>query len=251
MEIGNSLSNPQTWVRAKELFGSAMAAYGHAYSLADASVGDDVAGLLQNWGAGLSSLAVHTLDPEEALLAHEQAMEKLRNAAKLRPTDSSIFIAIGEACCAHVDRVQVAVSLKLLATAIEEGFGTALRIDSACLDSVLGRAEAHLAAGRINASAGMDFDAQNHHNLSLNYYLNALQILKADTRNGCKLKFEEQCNVLYNIACVAALCNKESIAAEALTLLVQVGGLSPSDLADDSDFQNLRPKEWFVSLQKH
>lgn len=250
MLVESSLPQFQAWIKMKELYTSAMEAYGRACSLADANVGDDLAGLLQNWGASLSSLAEHTPDPQEALVAHEQAMEKLRMAAKFRPTDVTILIAIGEACCTRAEQLAPTQGLELLATAVEEGFRVALKIDAACLDALLGKAEAHLAAGKIAGAMGMELVAQSHFIESVSSYLSALQILKADARNECKLKFEEQCNVLYNLACVAGLCSKESVAAEALTLLALVGGLSPSDLAGDSDLECLRTKEWFLSLQK-
>ncbi|KAI5061297.1 hypothetical protein GOP47_0023802 [Adiantum capillus-veneris] len=250
MLIESSLPEAQPWSKAKEFYSRAMSAYGHACSLADTNKGDDLAGLLQNWGASLSSLAQHTPDSQEALLAHDQAMEKLRNAAKFRPTDVTIFIAIGEACSAYAERIPQAQALELLATSVDEGFGVALKIDANCMDAILGEAESHLAAGKLARIIGMESAAKNHYGRSLNSYLRALQMLRADEKNECKLKFEEQCNVLYNLACVAALCSQESVAAEALTLLARVGGFSPSDLAEDADLQTLQTKEWFVSLRK-
>lgn len=70
----------------------------------------------------------------------------------------------------------------------------------------------------------------------------------ADVENGSKLKFEEQCSVLFNLACAAALCNQESVVAEALTLLVRVSGISTSDLSEDPDLQSFRTKDWFLAL---
>ncbi|MCO5592519.1 hypothetical protein L7F22_046522 [Adiantum nelumboides] len=249
MLVNSSLSQSQAWSKAKELYTSAMAAYGHACSLADANRGDDLAGLLQNWGASLSSLAEHTPDSQEALLAYNQAIEKLRSAAKFRPTDVTIFIAIGEACCARAERIPQPHALELLATAVEEGFGVALQIDATCLDAMLGKAESQLAAGKLAHTVGMELACENVYARSFKSYLSALQMLKADAKNECKLNFEEQCNVLYNLACVAALCNEESVAAETLTLLARVGSLSPSDLAGDPDLQSLRTKEWFMALE--
>lgn len=246
--IGSDTPQSQAWTTAKAFYTKAMSAYGHACSLADARVGDDLAGLLQNWGASLLSLAERTPDASEAMVAHEQALEKLRTAAKFHPMDVSIFIAIGEACCAWAEQLGRMQALDLLVLAIEEGFGTALKINATCLDAMIGEAEAHLEAGKSASSIERQFVAEEHFIQSLNSYTRALQILKADMKNDCKLKFEEQCNMLFNLACVAAICNQESVSAEVLILLVQVGGISISDLAEDPDLQSLRTKDWFLAL---
>lgn len=103
----------------------------------------------------------------------------MRNAAKFRPTDVSVFVAIGEACCARAERIGEMQSLELLATAVDEGFGIALRIDASCLDAIIGKAEAHLAAGKYVRSVDMGSIAEDHFTKSLDAYGSALQILKA------------------------------------------------------------------------
>ena len=74
--------------------------------------------------------------------------------------------------------------------------------------------------------------------------------LVIDSTGSCKLKFEEQCGVVFNLACAAALLNQEAYALEALTLLVNVDGISLSDLTGDPDLKNFRTQEWFVSFAK-
>lgn len=50
-------SRPTEWEQAGPLFERAMQAYAAGCSVADVRLGDDLAGLLLNWGAGLFSAA--------------------------------------------------------------------------------------------------------------------------------------------------------------------------------------------------
>jgi hypothetical protein len=53
----SSDSTPEEWEHARPLYERATEAYGASCSLADARLGDDLTGLLINWGAGLYSAA--------------------------------------------------------------------------------------------------------------------------------------------------------------------------------------------------
>jgi hypothetical protein len=112
------------------------------------------------------------------MAALEQALEKLRAAAKIHPTDVSIFIAIGEACCALAEKVSAHQALQLLNVAMEEGFGMALHVNSACLDAIIGKAEAHFVAGKSSQSIGTLSDSDIHLEHSMNMYMKAVEILK-------------------------------------------------------------------------
>lgn len=238
----------ESWVIAKDFYTKAMVAYGRACGLSDARMGDDLAGLLQNWGAGLLSLAARTTDSVEAAVTFELALEKLRTAAKFHPTDVSIFLAIGEACCTRAEQLGKMQALESILHGIDDGFSTALKINATCLDAIIGKGEAHMALGKLAASLGKHSLSQEHFILSLNTYMKALEVLKSDVTNESKLKFEEQSDVLFNLSCVAAICDQDIVCADALTLLIQIDGISPSELYEDSDLQSLMTKEWFQAL---
>ena len=110
------------------------------------------------------------------MTALEQALEKLRGAAKIHPTDVSIFIAIGEACCAVAEKVPPLQALELLNIALEEGFGIALRVNATCLDA---KAEAHFVAGKSSQNIGKFTVAEEHLVHCMSTYTKAVEILKA------------------------------------------------------------------------
>jgi hypothetical protein len=56
-QSGAPSGSQETWAAVRALYERGLQAYAAACAHADARVGDDVAGLLQNWGAGLLSLA--------------------------------------------------------------------------------------------------------------------------------------------------------------------------------------------------
>ncbi len=56
-QSGAPTGSQETWAAVRALYERGLQAYAAACAHADARVGDDVAGLLQNWGAGLLSLA--------------------------------------------------------------------------------------------------------------------------------------------------------------------------------------------------
>lgn len=70
----------------------------------------------------------------------------------------------------------------------------------------------------------------------------------ADSGSEVNLKFDEQCDVLYNLACAAALAGAEPEAHEALVQLASVDALSVKDAVDDLDLASLRATQWFSAL---
>ena len=57
MQRSHESSESQAWRVAKDFYSKGLQMYERAWNLGNASVGDDMAGLLQNWGAGLASFA--------------------------------------------------------------------------------------------------------------------------------------------------------------------------------------------------
>ncbi|KAH9318919.1 hypothetical protein KI387_020688, partial [Taxus chinensis] len=82
----------QSWTSANQFYERAFTAYTNACSNADVKVGDDLAGLLQNWGAGLLSFA-------EVLRLLEKAMNEGYGAAlEIDATNLDALIGLGEVC---------------------------------------------------------------------------------------------------------------------------------------------------------
>ncbi|CAI5489494.1 unnamed protein product [Closterium sp. Naga37s-1] len=119
------------WAGAWGQYERGMGAYAAACSLCDARVGDDLPGLLHNWGVGLLSAAQvrllgHTLprgyarpgllhnwgvgglsaaqrcpDPGQEVRLLTEAAEKLQRAADFQPTDIASRLALGEVLSAQ------------------------------------------------------------------------------------------------------------------------------------------------------
>ncbi|CAK9235113.1 unnamed protein product [Sphagnum jensenii] len=252
-QSGAPSGSQETWAAVRALYERGLQAYAAACAHADARVGDDVAGLLQNWGAGLLSLAERTPDLEESKEAYKGAQEKLRSAISFRPTDASLPIALGETLCSQAERfgnhpaLQPEV-LKLLEEAVNDGFGAALKINSSNIEALLGLGDAHLAAGKLLHESGNPANAMLHWVQSSDAFLQAVKLLSADTEGEYTLSFEEQCDALYNLACAAALAGQQDNASKALHQLEQVDAISAKDLSEDSDLKGLQVQDWFVEM---
>lgn len=60
MSLGEQLSESGQVEQGQGHFREALQAYEHSCSLSDSQQGDDLPGLLHNWGVGLHSFASHT-----------------------------------------------------------------------------------------------------------------------------------------------------------------------------------------------
>ncbi len=80
---------------ADACYGRALGAYAAACGGADSTKGDDVAGLLYNWGCGLQSLAKHRPGPAGPAQHLELAAAKLRTAAEFGAGDADPLNALG------------------------------------------------------------------------------------------------------------------------------------------------------------
>lgn len=240
------------WTSAREFYERAFSAYANASSRSDIRVGDDIAGLLQNWGAGFLSLAEHSLDIVESAEAFNQAEEKLRNAANFSQTDASVRIALGELFSAQADRFSHTTDyqpqvLNLLEKSIKEGYGAALQIDATNLDALMGLGEVCLTAAKHSLRSGEEERAKESSLKSLQWYTKAVNLLE-DSIGKQELCFEEQCDLMYNMACAAGICGQENTSIWALRHLMHIDAISPSELVEDPDLESLRNKDWFISL---
>lgn len=241
------------WTSGREFYERAFSAYVNASSRSDIRLGDDIAGLLQNWGAGLLSLAEHSIDIVESAEAFKHAEEKLRNAANFSQTDTSVRIALGELFSAQADRFSHTTDyqpqvLNLLEKSINEGYGAALQIDATNLDALMGLGEVCLTAAKHSLRSGEKERAKESSLKSLQWYTKAVNLLEEDSISKQELCFEEQCDLMYNMACAAGVCGQEDTSIRALRHLMDIDAISPSELVEDPDLESLRNKDWFVSL---
>ncbi|KAG2442009.1 hypothetical protein HYH02_009801 [Chlamydomonas schloesseri] len=93
------------WAAAREAeasadFAAALAAYESACSHTDSSQGDDLPGLLCNWGAGLLSMAGCLQDPAARLPLLQQAAGRLEHAASFDRADPAPLCSLGDVLAA-------------------------------------------------------------------------------------------------------------------------------------------------------
>ncbi|EFJ30442.1 hypothetical protein SELMODRAFT_440352 [Selaginella moellendorffii] len=242
-------SSWESWDRAKLLYDRALEVYEYVCSVADTKKGDDLSTLLENWAACLVSKAEHVPDYLEALELYGIACEKLCAATKLSPTRIALFTALGDSYIAEFERLPEEPPFfeKRYSTMLSavESFTTALRINSSNIDALLGIAEAHRLASRSSRLLGNSRGSHDHSDQSTTYHMRCIELLKSGEHD---IDFSRQCDVLYNLACVAVQCGREQDATAALKLLGQAEAVTAAELVDDPDFESSKSSAWFWSL---
>ncbi|CAI5534547.1 unnamed protein product [Closterium sp. Naga37s-1] len=272
------------WGQAWGQYERGMGAYGAACSLCDARVGDDLPGLLHNWGVGLLSAAQRCPEPDQEVRLLTEAAEKLQRAADFQPTDIASRLALGEVLSAQgevlsAQRAESALpsatlqeALHLLSLSLSRGFSAALRIDSRHPEALLGAADVHLSAARLlmgraagrergggggrresggegmgggdEVAASLPQEAVDHLQHAMSAYRAAMVAMKATD----VMSYADQCSGLYNMACAAALAGLLAESADILARLAAIGWLSKGDLLSDEDFRFLRQSPVYTCL---
>ncbi|CAI7878940.1 unnamed protein product [Closterium sp. NIES-54] len=271
------------WGGAWGQYERGMGAYGAACSLCDVRVGDDMPGLLHNWGVGLLSAAQRCPEPDQEVRLLTEAAERLQRAADFQPTDIASRLALGEVLSAQGEvlsarRAQSSSSsslqeaLHLLSLSLSRGFSAALRIDSRHPEALLGAADVHLSAARLlmgwaagrergggggrregggegmgggdEVAASLPQEAVDHLQHAMSVYRAAMVAMKATD----VMSYADQCGGLYNMACAAALAGLLAESADILARLAVIGWLSKGDLLHDEDFRLLRQSPVYTGL---
>ncbi|KAG6544746.1 hypothetical protein Mapa_013772 [Marchantia paleacea] len=232
------------WNAVKELYDHGLGAYASACANADARIGDDLAGLLHNWGSGLFSIAERWPDLEEALNFVTTGQEKFFAAIKFRSSDTSIRNGLGECLTGFVDKLHGKADFhqrvfELLRIACDDGYGAALKIDSTNTAALLGLGEAHLSAGKLLIGQGSYPQARKFLSESVRTFERAFELIKQDAENSTKFKYEELCDSLYNFACAAALNEFDSKAIEIIEHLLSIDAVCIEEPMKDSDLSIL------------
>lgn len=248
-------------VQGHGVFQQALEAYCRSCTLSDSEQGDDLPGLLQNWGVGLYDMSKHfksDLAGRSSLL--QQSAAKLQSSMDFNRGDMEPMTALGDVLCDLAECAEggaaglqpsapeigpsetLTTAAALYQQAIDQGYLAALNISRTNADALVGVAEANASLARLALRAEGGATAAGRLLQSRQAYNSALQ---KPTALG---SFRERCDVRYNFACVCALSGEFALAQELLTFLAMCGGLSAADAAADGDLQQLHPEAWFQQI---
>ncbi|GLI64388.1 hypothetical protein VaNZ11_007654, partial [Volvox africanus] len=143
---------PSEWAAAREAeaqsdFMSAMSSYETACSMCDSSHGDDLPGLLCNWGSALRSLAGCLQDPAARLPLLEQAASRLDQAASFDRADPAPLCSLGDVLMAAGEAAE-AIAL----AAVTSAAGKAPAASAEVLSAMAPETEATAAAAAAAAA---------------------------------------------------------------------------------------------------
>lgn len=223
------------------LFSHAIVAYDKSCGLSSTDLGDDLPGLLTNWGAGLLAASAHAHDPVVALTMLQEAAQRLRQATGFDRGDAAPHNALGEVLAAAAERTLQAGSTSvsvpgLLQAALDEGFHAAAHINCRNVDALVGTAETRVQMARVALAAGNPTAATNHYHRALESYQAALAQPQALG------SFSERCNVRYNAACCLVGAGRLEEAVAMITALIAVGGVGREEALEDPDLAPIHPR---------
>jgi SWI/SNF-related matrix-associated actin-dependent regulator 1 of chromatin subfamily A len=223
---------------ARALFARAHAAHGRACELSSSEAGDDLPGLLANWGTALAAAAAAAPDVPSALALLDEAAARLARAAEFERGDPAPLASLGDTLVARAERLREAGAPPAdVAAALEQAlshYTLALHLRRADGDALLGAAEARAAAARLLDSRGGDGEAaQAAWAAACDAYARALAAPEA--LGG----FAARSAARYNHVCCLARAGRRSEAAALLSALVAAGGASAAEAAADADLNGL------------
>ncbi|KAK9821850.1 hypothetical protein WJX74_004939 [Apatococcus lobatus] len=236
VSIGEQLCEAGQVEEGQGCYKEALQAYEHSCSLSDSQQGDDLPGLLHNWGVGLHSFASHTQDAAQALSLWSQATMRLQSAASLDVGDVSPLNAMGDVHCGRAERLlatQPSEAARAFQLALTDGYRRALRVHGQDVNALLGIGEVYLQLGRLAASGADVASAQASFATAISGYEKALEIPQ---KIG---KLQDRCDARYNAACALALGGRPVDAKQLLQQLLAAGLINAVDLKADADLQGL------------
>jgi len=224
---------------AKRSYGEMIGIYEKACGFADASQGDDLGGLLYDWGCSVTSFAQCMLKldaQEDAMQAIDVAIEKLKSASSFSLGAIEPLNAIGDAYqtkaeifMARGDDNSACESFKL---AMSEGFERALRSNASNLDGNIGIGEASMDLGRLCLKHHDIDGSKSSFERAWASYQKAMANTEADP-GGC----EERFSVVYNAACAANRAGFVDASKELLSMLIICNGTTLEAINSDVDLQ--------------
>lgn len=224
-----AVSNPR---HAAALYDRALTAYAAAAAGVGEGAGEDVSGLLHDWGCGLHSQATHLGGPAATTLLADAA-GRLRAAAAAAPGDAAPLNALGDVLQA-AGEAQAGQAAELYRQALEEGYQRALRFSRGDADALVGCAEARLALARLAAASGDGASARALAAESADSYAAALG------HTAALGTVAERLDVLYNAACACAAAGRLEAGRQALQQAMACGGTTEAEALADADLVALR-----------
>jgi tetratricopeptide (TPR) repeat protein len=207
-----------------------MEAYGRACGLSSSEHGDDLPGLLCNWGAGLLAAAARAQDPGAAIALLEEAAQRLRESIAFDRGDVAPHNALGDALAALAEhaarRGDAAGAAAALRQALDAGYSAALRINSGNAEALVGTAEVQAQMAKL---AGAGAGAGGHWAAAVAAYEAAL------ARPEALGSLSQRSDARYNYACSLAGCGRVAEAASVVRALVAAGTVAAADALADAD----------------
>jgi tetratricopeptide (TPR) repeat protein len=229
-------------------FNLAKQAYQRSCSLSSSENGDDLAGLLLNWGSGLLTAARHSCDGSSTSLFLDESIALLKDCIAFHRGDVAPYIALGDALAAKAEklvssqqRLQTNLmidaqtqqsqqsALILIQQALQDGYSAALRIQSSEPEALVGIAECHVQMARLSILKEHPESQTGHWEAAAQAYSEALGKLR-ELGNA-----QQRADVQYNYACCLSRTGKLQEAAAVVNRLVNLGYVSINDVWKDED----------------
>ncbi|EIE25053.1 hypothetical protein COCSUDRAFT_61299 [Coccomyxa subellipsoidea C-169] len=226
------------------VYGEAMAAYAKACSLCSSEDGDDLPGLLHNWGVGLHSLGTHAKNPALAASSLAEAAARLRESCAFNRGDPQPHNALGDVLAAAAEASSDAMeALGCYNAALDEGYSAALRVNGHDPDGLVGTAEVNTALGKLAEQTGNREVAAQRFSEALRAYVIVLQ--RPEAIGGLRERSDAlTCGAIPGHEVAAA---QQQIAGT-LAGLLSLGTATKEQFAGDADFSGVREQPWFVAL---
>eukprot|EP00803_Ostreobium_quekettii_P003551 evm.model.scf_1101.6 EVM.evm.TU.scf_1101.6 scf_1101:27632-29210(-) len=144
--------------------------YSQACMFSDSSRGDDLPGLLHDWGVALQTVAEHTEGREARLRLLDESLSQLKSSIMFGRCDPAPMNAVGDALAAKAELLEGIEASGMWHRAIEEGYKAAKAINSQNVDALVGLGEAHMALGKGAAAVGDAEVAAEHFCSSVEAY---------------------------------------------------------------------------------
>jgi hypothetical protein len=252
---------------ARALYDSAMEEYSRACGLSSSENGDDLPGLLHNWGVALLSVGKRLGSHAERRAALEQAAQRLKECAQFDRADPAPLVALGDALVAQGE---VATGPKEAAQAVEaaivQGYRAALAVNASHPDALVGLADACLELAKLQQAAALQELQQKQQQqqqqqeqqergpdrsgaavlagaipaAGAEALRQAASAYEAALRRPEALGgFEDRSEVRFNYCCCLARCGRGQEAQALLAQLLRTGAVRREEVAADEDLSAL------------
>jgi len=225
-------------------YGRAVHFYDTACANADTRQGDDLSGLVYNWGVCLLSAGQKASAGQprvRELLA--EAMEKFETAMQLSVGNADPVLGLGDTLMCQADLFAAAGDYQQAGACAEQalarGFQATLGIDRYNVDATIGVAEANSALGKFAAALGAEpAKCREYFLRSVQAYQTVLEEPKVRREVG---GYREVADVQYNCACAAARAGNPSLAQQLLAPLLASGFADRGEALQDAELEALHP----------